>query len=100
MRCYLLAASDMAAPLYCISGTMPVEPLGDGKLTLGAKIIFFADFFMLAAPLHRFKVVSSTNVLVGYKGECHLCLIGSPSPNNLAGVSGNGNTLNKRRHQN
>ena len=76
-------------------GTNTVPPLGELKLTLGTKMLFF----MLAAPLQRCNMVGSTIVMVGYKDIVMLAahpLIGRPLLNNWAGVSGRGNRFNTR----
>jgi hypothetical protein len=55
--------------LYHQLTTNTVPPLGEGKLTLGTKTLF-PRLFMLPAQLQRCNMVSSTIVLVGYKGMC------------------------------
>ncbi len=75
--------------------TNTVPPLGELKLTIGTKMLFF----MLAAPLQRCNMVSSTIVMWVMRTIVMLAahpLIGRPSLNNWAGVSGRGNRFNTR----
>jgi hypothetical protein len=84
-----------------IDGNILAPPIGKVLQTGSTNNHIFRIFFMLAAPIYWWEMVSSTNVLVRYKGNLNVSsLLSRPLPKQSAVASGKGNRFSTRWRQN